>query len=58
MLNGVAVMEYDGAGVLDDANHRTRRVGLNGHVARQIHTGGRLRIRYKDLFIRELKTAP
>jgi hypothetical protein len=52
VLNGVTVMEYDGAGVLDDANHRARGVGLKGHIALQIHSGDRLRIRFKDIRIR------
>ncbi len=51
VLNGVTVMEYDGAGVLDDANHMERGVGLDGHLALQIHSGDRLRIRFKDIYI-------
>lgn len=54
VLNGVSVMECDGKGVLDDAVHRERRVGEAGHIALQIHTGDRLRIRFKDLELREL----
>lgn len=53
-LNGVPVMDYAGAGVLDDATHRERGVGLQGHIALQIHTGDRLKIRYKDISIRRL----
>jgi len=54
VLNGVVVTDYDGAGVLGDATHRARQVGERGHLALQIHTGDRLRIRFKDLQIREL----
>jgi len=54
VLNGVTVMAYDGAGVLDDAVHRQRHVGMRGHIALQIHRGDRLRIRFKDIRIREL----
>ena len=54
VLNGVAVMEYDGSGVLDDAVHRERNVGMRGHIALQIHRGDRLRIRFKDIRIRQL----
>jgi len=54
VLNGVTVMEYDGSGVLDDAVHRKRNVGMRGHIALQIHRGDRLRIRFKDIRIREL----
>jgi len=53
-LNGVKVMEYDGAGVLDDDVHKMRNVGLLGHIALQIHTGDLLRIRYKDIYIKDL----
>ena len=53
VLNGVTVMEYDGAGVLDDALHRQRGVGMRGHIALQIHRGDRLRIRFKEIRIRE-----
>jgi hypothetical protein len=53
ILNGVTVTDYDGAGVLDDATHRTRQVGERGHLALQIHTGDRLRIRFKEVRIRE-----
>ncbi|WCJ59072.1 DUF1080 domain-containing protein [Fontisphaera persica] len=52
-LNGVQITDLDGAGLLDDALHRQRRVGLRGHLALQIHTGDLLYIRFKDLFIRE-----
>ncbi len=58
VLNGVKVMEYDGAGVLDDENHQAHGVGLNGHLALQIHIGDRLRIRFKDIFIQPLSIEP
>lgn len=54
VLNGVRVMKYDGAGVLDDETHRLRDVGMSGHIALQIHTGDQLRIRFRDIEIREL----
>jgi hypothetical protein len=54
VLNGVTVMDYDGSGVLDDAVHRKRGVGERGVIALQIHRGDRLRIRFKDLQVREL----
>ena len=55
MLNGAVVMEWDGAGVLDDPLHRERRVGLHGHIAIQIHTGDELKVRFRDLRVRELR---
>lgn len=51
VLNGVTVMEYDGEGVLNDAVHRERQVGEKGHLALQIHTGDKLRIKFKDIQI-------
>lgn len=52
-LNGVEVTNWDGSGVLDDENHRNLNVGMKGHIALQIHKGDHLKIRYKDIFIRE-----
>jgi hypothetical protein len=43
-----------GAGVLDDATHISRNVGLKGHIALQIHRNDQLKIRFKDIMIREL----
>ena len=54
ILNGVPVMTYDGKGVLDDAVHQERNVGMQGYIALQIHTGDELRIRYKDIQLLEL----
>jgi hypothetical protein len=54
VLNGVTVADYDGAGVLDDAAHKNRNVGMRGHIALQIHTGDKLRIRFKDINVKEL----
>jgi len=56
VLNGLEVMAYDGAGVLDDAVHKQRRVGMKGHIALQIHRNDQLRIRFKDIRIRDLAT--
>ena len=53
-LNGVKITDYDGTGELDDDVHRARKVGLSGHIALQIHTGDLLKIRYKDIFIKDL----
>lgn len=57
VLNGIEVTDYDGAGTLDDPAHRERRVGLQGHIALQIHTGDALRIRYRGLEIKPLVPA-
>ena len=55
VLNGVTLMDWDGTGVLDDEVHRQRNVGLRGHLALQIHRNDALRIRFKDIRVRELK---
>jgi hypothetical protein len=54
VLNGVLVQDWDGAGVLDDATHRQRNVGMRGHIALQIHKGDRLKMGFKNITIREL----
>lgn len=54
LLNGILVTNYDGAGILDDATHERRDVGMHGHIALQIHKGDQLRIRFKDIAIAEL----
>jgi len=53
IVNGVEVADYDGKGLLDDAAHRKRNVGLSGHIGLQIHPGGQMRIRFKDIAVRE-----
>lgn len=53
-VNGELVSDYDGSGILDDENHKARRVGMFGHIALQVHTNSRNLIRYKDIEIREL----
>jgi hypothetical protein len=52
-LNGVKVANLDGAGILDDAIHKQRNVGRKGHIAIQIHANDQLKIRFKDIQIRE-----
>jgi len=48
-INGVPVADYDGAGRLDDEAHRRHNVGMRGKIALQIHPGGPLLIRFKDI---------
>ncbi len=54
-VNGVKVADYDGSGRLDDQIHREHNVGLTGHIGLQIHPGGELLIRFKDIEIRQVK---
>ncbi|MGB9689528.1 3-keto-disaccharide hydrolase [Thermogutta sp.] len=51
-VNGVPIADYNGAGRLDDEFHKKRNVGLCGHIALQIHPGGKLLIRFKDIVLR------
>ncbi len=53
-VNGVRIADYDGRGLLDDAAHRQRNVGLRGHIALQLHMKDELRIAFKDILIRPL----
>ena len=53
-INGVLATDYDGAGYLDDANHRKRRVGMNGHIALQIHGRADPKVRFKDIRLKRL----
>jgi hypothetical protein len=54
VLNGVTVVDYDGSGVLDDELHRQHRVGMKGVIGLQIHSYHELKLRFKDLWIKEL----
>lgn len=53
-VNGVAIADYDGAGVLDDAAHQAHNVGRRGHLALQLHSRDELHIAYRQIRIRPL----
>jgi hypothetical protein len=53
-LNGVTVVDYDGSGVLDDELHKKGNVGIRGMIGLQIHSNDELKLRFKDLRIKEL----
>lgn len=53
ILNGIVRTDWDGAGVLDNEHHVRHNVGRRGHIALQLHSGDELRIRFKDIRIRE-----
>ncbi len=55
IMNGVTVVDYDGAGQLDDKIHLERAVGMKGHIFLQIHPGGPMTIRFKDIRLRKLQ---
>jgi hypothetical protein len=54
LINGVTIADYDGAGRLDDEAHRLRNVGMKGQIGLQIHPGGAMLIRFKDIEIRPI----
>ncbi|MCX7011202.1 MAG: lasso peptide biosynthesis B2 protein [Candidatus Sumerlaeota bacterium] len=53
-LNGVSVADFDGEGILNDAARKSHNVGEKGSGALQIHTKDDLRIRFKDIEVREV----
>ncbi len=54
-VNGVPVADYDGKGRLDDEAHRSHGVGRKGHIGLQIHPGGPLLIRFRNIELKPLK---
>jgi len=54
-LNGVPITDFDGKGLLDDRVHQDKRVGMQGVIALQIHTGDQLKIRFRNIRIKEVK---
>lgn len=57
ILNGVVVVDYDGKGVLDDDLHREHNVGMKGFIGLQIHANDELKLRFKDMRLKELGTS-
>jgi hypothetical protein len=55
IVNGDVRTDWDGAGVLDNSAHEAHHVGRVGQIALQLHSGDQLRIRFKDIRIRELR---
>ncbi len=53
-LNDVKITDYDGEGVMNDTLHKDLNVGETGHIAFQIHTGDELKIRFRNILLREL----
>lgn len=53
-LNDQLVSDYDGAGLLDDEGHAKYRVGMNGHIALQLHMRDELQIWFRDIRIQDL----
>jgi hypothetical protein len=54
-VNGRIRVDFDGAGILDDEIHRSRNVGLRGHIGLQLHVKDELLIQFKDIRLRSLE---
>jgi hypothetical protein len=52
-VNGNPVTKFDGDGILNDQLHQLRKSGMTGCIAFQLHMGDELKIRFKDIFIKE-----
>lgn len=50
-VNGNVRSDFRGAGILDDETHRSRNVGLKGHIGLQLHSKDELLIQFKDVRI-------
>ena len=53
LVNGNRVMEFDGEGILNDDLHQLRNSGTVGCIAFQLHMSDELKIRFKDIYIKE-----
>ena len=53
-LNEVKITDYEGEGIINDALHKELNVGDTGHIAFQIHTGDELKIRFRNILLRDL----
>lgn len=54
IVNGIVRTDWDGLGILDDYEHQVRQSGTKGHLAFQLHRNDELKIRFKDIMIKEL----
>lgn len=55
IVNGIVCADWDATGVLDNETHRKHNVGQKGQFALQLHNGDELRIKFKDIEIKEFK---
>jgi hypothetical protein len=55
ILNGIPINTLTENNILDDSIHLERQVGMQGHIALQIHKNDELKIRFKDIKILEFK---
>lgn len=54
IVNGLQIVDHDFKGTLDNADHQKHNVGLSGHFAFQRHTGETLKMRFKDIYVKDL----
>lgn len=54
LVNENPVSEFNGKGILDDHKHKLWRSGEIGCIAFQLHMNDELKIRFKDILIKEL----
>ncbi len=53
ILNGLIVCDEDFTGILDNQAHQLYNVGMKGRIALQLHAKSELKIRFKDIYIKE-----
>jgi hypothetical protein len=53
-VNGNRVTVFNGEGILNDEIHRGRNAGERGSIGFQLHMNDELKIRFKDIKIKEL----
>lgn len=54
IVNGNKVTDFNAEGILNDELHKVRNSGEKGFIALQLHVGDELKIRYKDIYVKEL----
>jgi len=53
-VNGNKVTDFDADGILNDDLHKVRNSGVTGFFALQLHQNDEIKIRYKDIYVKEL----
>lgn len=54
VVNGNKVTDFNADGILNDELHKVRNSGESGFFALQLHQNDELKIRYKDIYLKEL----
>ena len=53
IVNGIVRTDWDASGILDNEYHKRHNVGESGHFAFQLHAYDDLKIKYKEIKIKE-----